>query len=111
MALVTSDNRKYYFLIGCIGSRLLLAYLAKVYQHHVLLFYLSCMIGSGFWTIWLFDLRQSGLENPNIWWNSLRPVHGSFYFLYAFLNFTENPIDYYILFLDAVLGLVVGILK
>jgi len=104
--MINKENRNYFFLFGCFGSRLLLAYLSKKYQYNEFIFYLTGIIGSGFWIIYLFDLRKSGIEQPRIFWNSMRPVHGSLYLLYSYLNSIKYEYDYYILFFDTFIGLI-----
>jgi len=38
-------------------------------------------MGFGFVTLFVFDLRKTGIETGGgrIWWNALRPVHGVLY--------------------------------
>ena len=38
----------------------------------------------GFISIYLLDLRKKGIEsNGKIWWNDMRPIHGSLYLLFS----------------------------
>lgn len=96
------------FLFGCIASRIAIAYIAYKYSN-VLIYmaYIALMISFGFVTIYLFDLRKTGLEvsGGNIWWNDLRPIHASLYFLFALLAFKKNKYAWVPLAIDVILGL------
>jgi hypothetical protein len=81
------------FLV-CIAVRALLAYLAAT----VPLQWLKVMaipaffIALGFTIIFLGGYRKTGIETGGrkIWWNSLRPVHATFYLLFAYFAWTGN---------------------
>ena len=95
------------FLIGCIGARLLLAYLAYLYP--VVLGFVALVPAIGFTVIYLGGYRKTGLETggKRIWWNHLRPVHALLYFTFALLAFWPKTRGraWVVLVLDAVLGL------
>lgn len=82
-----SNNRTILFLIGCIGSRTLLAWLASVVNTRYLYFMglLSLIPAIGFTIIYIFGLRKTGPEvfGETIWWNNLRPIHAFLYFGFA----------------------------
>ena len=85
-------KRVLYFLIGCIGTRLLLVYLAYILDPKYLeyLGYLCLIIGLGFIYNTFFEnkLADSQLKNWKydrvVWWKNLRPVHGILYLLFAY---------------------------
>ena len=93
------SKRIFLFLIGCIPSRLLLTYLT--YKKLVPLI-LLLSIGVSFWLIYLLDLRKTGVETfgDKIWWNYLRPIHGTSYLLAGITG------RYEYLLLDTFIGLV-----
>ena len=101
-----------YFLI-CIITRLLLAFAAfKAYFHPPWLKAMGAVatvIAAGFFVIWLFKLRETGIETggKKIWWDHLRPVHALLYALFAVMAFSNNYAQYaYVaLFADVALGL------
>jgi len=71
------------FLFGCIPARLLLTYLA--YKQYKIIPYITFIIGFSFWFIYLTNSRKTGAEvfGDKIWWNNLRPLHGSLYIMYS----------------------------
>jgi len=92
------------FLIGCIGSRLLLAFLGSQYPDAIGNLILIPAIG--FLVIYFFGLRKTGLETGGkpIWWNHLRPVHAIMYLLFSVLrNHQYAPA---ILVADVLIGLI-----
>ncbi len=98
------------FLIGCIGFRTLLVYLAKTVSKTYLLYmgYIAILIGIGFFTIYLTGMRKTGAETfgAKIWWNDLRPVHGMLYLLFAYNAIHGNQEDAWkFLAIDVVIGL------
>lgn len=80
------SQNKLYFLIGCIGARLLLTYTSKEININYLPFigYICGIISICFALIFIFNLRKSGPENRNIWWDNLRPIHSILYGLFAY---------------------------
>lgn len=85
---------KLLFLLGCIPVRLLMVCFAyymlnipEIYKNPLFYLFLSVtfVIGMGFWTIYVMGWRKTGLEvgGKEIWWNHLRPVHGTNYLLFT----------------------------
>lgn len=105
--------KKILFLFGCIGSRLLLSLYSKKYYSKIFNF-VTFLIGLSFIFLYVFDLRKTGLEATNniIWWNELRPIHGSFYLLFSIYYLkNNNNIAWIFLFIDTLIGLFVYITK
>jgi hypothetical protein len=102
-----------YLFIICLFVRSLLAYFAMNY--HELILYFTTITGFTFWILYLFNLRQvageSTAKGKNVWWNNLRPVHGSIYLLFSYLYYKGNEKAYLVLVLDVVLGLFVWLNK
>ena len=75
------------FLIGCIGIRSILVYIAKNININYLpiMGYLALLPAIGFLYIFMNNLRKTGLEvfGDKIWWNLLRPIHGILYLFFA----------------------------
>ena len=98
------------FLGLCIPSRIFFVYLAKKIDRKYLpyLGYLSLLPAIGFFTIYMLDLRKTGIETQGskIWWNNLRPVHAFLYFYFAYLAINSNINSYKILLFDVIIGLV-----
>jgi hypothetical protein len=99
------------FLIGCIGTRSLLTFLSYIYRKHPWFRYASIpamVIGVNFIIIYTMGWRKTGLETggERIWWNSLRPVHGVLWILFAVNVWLQNPYSYIILLVDTVMGLI-----
>lgn len=110
-------KRKLLFFLGCIPARLLLAYGAYVLlksENKALLYVLVAVtlaIGIGFWTIYLKGWRKTGAETfgEKIWWNSLRPVHGSLYLLFSLTALMGYKDAWLFLLADVCLGVVAEI--
>ncbi len=97
------------FLIGCIGVRTLFVLIAKNASAYYLsiLGYLALLPAIGFVYIYLTGSRQVGAEvfGEKIWWNNLRPLHASLYFLFAYNAINGNKMAYQYLMYDVVIGL------
>ena len=96
------------FLFACIGSRVALAYIIKLYgvQYKTLLTVLLMIPAIGFTYIYMNGLRKTGIEvfGNKIWWNALRPFHAFMYFWAAFLVFTKNTNAYKVILADTFAG-------
>lgn len=98
------------FLIGCMGARFGLAYLAFKLPVKYLPYMgiVALLVSMGFGLIYINGWRKTGLEvgGGKIWWNDLRPIHAGLYFAFAILAFAKNRNAWMLLFVDAILGLV-----
>ena len=98
------------FLIGCIGSRTLLAILAKNTSVNYLpiLGYIAMLPAIGFMYIYVTGSRKTGVEvgGEKIWWNDLRPFHAVLYFLFAYNAIYKHADSWKYLAADVVFGLV-----
>jgi len=106
----TIQKRFLLFLIGCIGSRLLLVYAAKNVSLKYLKYmgYLAFLPVIGFTYIYLTGSRKTGAEvfGDKIWWNNLRPIHGLLYLLFSYNAITGNKNSWIYLFIDVLFGLI-----
>jgi hypothetical protein len=97
------------FLIGCIGTRALLVYIAKSInvEHLKYMGYLLLLPAIGFMYIYLTGARQTGPEvfGGKIWWNDLRPIHSLLYFTFAYNAITGNKNAWVYLLIDVTFGL------
>jgi len=100
----TLHKRILLFLIGCMGTRLLLVYIAKIVNTTWLRYmgYLALLPAIGFIYIYLFDARKTGGEvfGDKIWWNHLRPVHALFYMLFSYNAIKGNKNAWVYLLMD-----------
>lgn len=98
------------FLIGCIGTRLLLVYIAKNISVQLLQYmgFLTLPIAFGFFYIFVTGSRKTGAEvfGDKIWWNSLRPIHGTMYLLFSWNAINGNKDSWVYLFIDVIFGLI-----
>jgi len=99
------------FLGGCIPSRLLFAYIAKIGSLFVkkILAIIAFIIASGFVFIYVSGARKTGMETGGqpIWWNQLRPLHALFYYMFALMVFFINAKDAWtVIAFDTLIGLV-----
>lgn len=98
------------FLIGCLGTRSLFAYLAKKANTQQLrwLGYLAILPAIGFIYIYLTGSRQTGIEvgGCKIWWNNIRPLHAFMYLTFAYLAITgSTQYAWRILAADVIIGI------
>ena len=106
----TIEKRFFAFLIGCIGTRLLLVFIAKYIDISLLpyLGYLSILPAVGFMYIYLTGSRKTGPEvsGEKIWWNNIRPIHSLLYFMFAYSAIMKKSYSWIFLLIDVVFGLV-----
>lgn len=103
------------FLLFCTGLRIALAYSPYIAYSPFdkVLSLLLLIIGLGFFVIYFFGLRQTGLETGGkpIWWNFLRPVHSILFILASyFVWINKEKWASFLLFIDVTLGLLMFIL-
>lgn len=105
----TIQKRFLLFLVGCIGTRSLLVYLAKTTNKTFLMYlgYLALLPAIGFFYIFFTGTRQTGAEvfGDKIWWNNLRPIHGLLYSLFAYNAIIGNHNAWIYLLVDVLFGL------
>jgi hypothetical protein len=92
-----NGTRAALFLVGCIGTRLLLAWLAYKLARSKskwldALAILAIAIAAGFFYIWINKMRTHGPETfgEPIWWDHLRPVHAALYATFAAMAINEH---------------------
>lgn len=106
----TKYKRFLLFLIGCIGTRSLLVYIAKNASIEILKYmgYLLLIPAFGFIYIYLTGSRKTGPEvfGDKIWWNNLRPIHGLLYLLFSYNAINGNMNSWIYLFIDVLFGLI-----
>lgn len=106
---MVSLQRMLLFLIGCIGMRSLLVYLAYTASPTLLRYYgyAALLPAIGFTMIYVFGLRKTGPEvgGDKIWWNQLRPVHAAFYGAFAAAALTGKTWAWAFLLVDVIFGL------
>jgi hypothetical protein len=98
------------FLIGCMGVRFLLVFIAKYINPKYLKYlgYLALLPAIGFSYIYVTGSRKTGAETlgEKIWWNHLRPIHAILYFLFAYNAIIGNKQSWIYLLVDVLLGLI-----
>ena len=101
-------KRMLLFLIGCIGTRSLFAYIAKNIglRYLPLLGYLALLPMIGFIYIYFTGSRQTGAEvfGAKIWWNNLRPIHALLYGLFAYYAIQRSNFAWKFLLADVIIG-------
>lgn len=96
-----------YFLIGCVGARLLLVIIAKKAPILWLkwLGVLALLPSFGFLYLFLSGTREkNGAFGEKIWWGSLRPIHAFLYFLFALFAINGNKNAWIFLLVDLCIG-------
>jgi hypothetical protein len=101
------------FLIGCMGTRFLLTYIAKISPINYLKYisYFTGLIGLSFIYIYFIgsesaDKQLEWTGDKMIWWNHLRIVHGSLYLLFTYQAYVGNKDAWMVLLVDTIIGLV-----
>jgi len=98
------------FLVGCIGLRTALAFLAFYTKAEYLPYLgrLALLPAIGFAYIYVTGARKTGQEvgGGKIWWNCLRPLHSILYFLFAYNAINQNKEAWKFLALDVSIGLI-----
>ena len=106
----TIQKRFLLFIIGCIGSRSLLVYLAKNASEKNLMYmgYLALLPAIGFIYLYFSGARKTGAEvfGEKIWWNNLRPIHSLLYFVFAYNAINGNKMAWIYLLIDVTFGLI-----
>jgi hypothetical protein len=101
-------GRMLLFVVGCLGTRFGLAYMAKTVslEHLRYMGYVALLPTIGFFLIYWKGWRKTGAEvfGEQIWWNSLRPVHGVLWLLFGIAAIQGWPHAWYILLADVMLG-------
>ena len=98
-----------FFLIGCIGVRLLFVIIAKNInkKHLKYLGYLALFPAIGFMYIYVTGSRKGlGVFGEKIWWNDLRPIHSILYFLFAYNAIIGNRHSWIYLLTDVFISFV-----
>lgn len=96
------------FICGCILTRSLFVLIAKNYIEYLpIMGSIAVLPAIGFFYIYFTNSRQTGNEvfGDKIWWNSLRPIHGTLYAVFAYMALQKNPNAWIILLLDVIIGL------
>ena len=107
--LTIIQKRFILFLIGCIGTRTFLAYMAKTYSSYLpMMGYLAIIPAIGFIYIYATGSRQTGPEvfGDYIWWNDLRPIHAMLYIAFAYTAISRYSHAWMFLAADVMLGLI-----
>jgi hypothetical protein len=102
------QNRFLLFICGCILIRSLFVLIAKNYIEYLpIMGSIAVLPAIGFFYIYFTNSRQTGNEvfGDKIWWNSLRPIHGTLYAIFAYMALQKNPDAWKILLLDVIIGL------
>ena len=117
MDISNIQKRFILFLVGCLGARLGITYIASIGSEQILkLMAIATAVTSVVWLVLFFGgYRKTGPEvfGSEIWWNSLRPVHAFMFMLFSIkvLGQLDLPVlnqiePWHILLCDTLVGLV-----
>jgi hypothetical protein len=109
MELTPFQKRAPLFLIGCISLRYYLTYIAQSRRDLLPnLGKLAIVPAVGFLLIYTLKLRKVGVETLGqpIWWNSLRPLHGVLWAIFAYMAINSHPDAWKVLLADTSIGLI-----
>ena len=97
------------FLVGCIGARFFLVYLAKNINIENLPYmgYFAIIIAIGFMYLFITGSRKTGAEvlGGKIWWDKLRPIHAIMFAMFGYLSITKSSNAWLVLLIDVIFGL------
>jgi len=100
------------FIFGCILTRLIITYIAKITnkENLKLMGYLALPFGLSFIYLYFIgnkraDSQLEWLGDKKIWWNKLRIIHGFNYLLFANYAIKQKDFAWQILFADTIIGL------
>jgi len=98
------------FVIGCIGTRAVFAYAAKVVSPTILqiLGALALIPVIGWFYIIFIGSRDTGPEvlGGRIWWQNLRIIHMLLYLVFAVMALMKRGDAWIVLAVDVILGLI-----
>jgi hypothetical protein len=96
------------FIVVCMGTRLLMSYIAKSIRgkYLQLMGYLMAVPAFGFAYIYMTGSRNKGRFGQKAWWNDLRPIHAVLYGLFAWNAINKRSNSWMFLFADAIFGLI-----
>ena len=105
----TIQTRIVLFLVGCIGSRLLLSLIAKNVNKSLLsvMGYLALLPAIAWIFLYFTNGRKTGPEvfGGLIWWNNWRIVHALLYILFSIYALQGKHFAWKVLLIDALVGL------
>lgn len=96
------------FICGCILSRSIFVIIAKKYIDYLpIMGGIALIPAIGFFYIYFTNSRKTGNEvfGDKIWWNDLRPIHGTLYLLFGLFALNSKPNSWIILLFDVIIGL------
>jgi small-conductance mechanosensitive channel len=104
-----SSKRILLFLIGCMGTQLLLALLSKNVSDDILYKMGIIALFFAITSIYMFfnDERKTGtkvISGATVWWHSLRPVHAILYFLFAYYAINKKKNAWKILLINTLIS-------
>jgi hypothetical protein len=109
--MIMDSKRILLFLIGCIGTRLAIVYMAYKFRedHNVMriLGILALIPAIGFLSIYFMGWRKRGPEvnGELIWWNDIRPIHGLLWLSFATCAIMGIKTAWMFLLIDVLFGL------
>lgn len=106
------QKRFLYYLLFCIGTRMVLTILAKNLTKEKVKYmsFITLVMGLGFLYIYAFGSKRADNQlewaNAKIWWNDYRIIHGILYTSFSILGILKINKAWILLGLDTLLGLI-----
>lgn len=103
------------FLIFCIGSRILLVYIAYKKQYVEILSLITLLIGISFIKLAIgpktvADKQIEWLGDADIWWHGMRLFHGILYISFALSYVSGYEYSWLFLLIDVFFGMIVWVM-
>ena len=105
--MLSKENRILYFIIGCIGIRIIFAYIPIIIPKLWLPTFglLTSIIGASFLYLYIFNKRMNAPEGGgSTGWAKYRLIHGLLYICASIYLFQQQRIAWIPLTMDVVLG-------
>ena len=102
-----------FFIFGCILTRFLLAYIAKIIPVNYLPYFsiITLIISLSFFKNYINNEPKIGFFGSKAWWCNYRIIHAFNYFVFTLFAFAKNKDSWLILLFDVFLGIIFFINK
>ena len=112
--MINSSNRAFIFLFGCIGVRLIMAYIPQILpkKYYKVMAVIVLLMGLDFLRLFLTNGRLHAFEaGGKTWWSELRLIHAALLISAAIYLFRGSKTASVPLFIDAMSGILFYFVK
>ena len=112
--MINSSNRAFIFLFGCIGVRLIMAYIPQILpkKYYKVMAAIELIMGLDFLRLFLTNGRLHAFEaGGKTWWSELRLIHAALLISASIYLFRGSKTASVPLFIDAMSGILFYFVK